>query len=132
MEARNKLESEAFLEELVRKHAIGIVTTHHLNLTVTANKTPGIIHGAMASDERKLFLRLLGTTGVGPSLAMNLLSTLTGERLVRAIREEDLATLTRVLAVGLSLAAAITFVRLYTQPTQSSALPASVRLQPAW
>jgi magnesium-protoporphyrin IX monomethyl ester (oxidative) cyclase len=34
--------------------------------------------------------------------------------------------------LGLSLAAAITFVRLYTQPTQSSALPASVRLQPAW
>lgn len=33
---------------------------------------------------------------------------------------------------GLTLAAAVTFVRLYTQPVQSSALPASVRMQPAW
>jgi magnesium-protoporphyrin IX monomethyl ester (oxidative) cyclase len=33
---------------------------------------------------------------------------------------------------GLTLAAATTSVRLYTQPVQSTALPASVRLQPAW
>jgi DNA mismatch repair protein MutS2 len=46
--------AEVFLEELVRKHAIGIVTTHYLNLKVMANKTPGIINGAMAFDEKKL------------------------------------------------------------------------------
>ena len=46
--------AEVFLEELVRKHAIGIVTTHYLNLKVMANKTPGIVNGAMAFDERKL------------------------------------------------------------------------------
>ena len=46
----------------------------------------------------------MGTTGVGPALAMNLLSTLTGERLVRAVREGDLATLTQVPRVGKKLA----------------------------
>jgi Holliday junction DNA helicase RuvA len=46
----------------------------------------------------------MGTTGVGPALAMNLLSTLTAERLVRAVREGDLATLTQVPRVGKKLA----------------------------
>src|SRR4051812_448639 len=46
--------AEVILEELARKHALGIVTTHYLNLKVMANKTPGIINGAMAFDEKKL------------------------------------------------------------------------------
>lgn len=62
------------------------------------------LYGFANADERKLFQRLMGTTGVGPSLAMNLLSTLTGERLVRAVREGDLATLTQVPRVGKKLA----------------------------
>lgn len=62
------------------------------------------LYGFTNADERKLFQRLMGTTGVGPSLAMNLLSTLTGERLVRAVRDGDLATLTQVPRVGKKLA----------------------------
>ncbi|HTQ64777.1 MAG TPA: MutS2/Smr-associated SH3 domain-containing protein [Puia sp.] len=46
--------AEVILEELVRKHAFGIVTTHYLNLKVMANKTPGIINGAMTFDEKNL------------------------------------------------------------------------------
>jgi DNA mismatch repair protein MutS2 len=46
--------AEVILEELVRKHSFGIVTTHYLNLKVMANKTPGIINGAMAFDESNL------------------------------------------------------------------------------
>jgi len=46
--------AEVILEELSRKHAFGIVTTHYLNLKVMANKTQGIINGAMAFDEMKL------------------------------------------------------------------------------
>jgi DNA mismatch repair protein MutS2 len=46
--------AEVIMEELGRKHAIGIVTTHYLNLKVMANKTPGIINGAMAFDEKNL------------------------------------------------------------------------------
>lgn len=62
------------------------------------------LYGFANADERRLFQRLMGTTGVGPALAMNLLSTLTGERLVRAVREGDLTTLTRVPRVGKKLA----------------------------
>ncbi|HEY0434476.1 MAG TPA: DNA mismatch repair protein MutS, partial [Chitinophagaceae bacterium] len=46
--------AEVILEELTAKHAYGIVTTHYLNLKVMANKTPGIVNGAMAFDEGKL------------------------------------------------------------------------------
>ena len=46
--------AEVILEELVRKHAFGIVTTHYLNLKVMAGKTPGVINGAMAFDETNL------------------------------------------------------------------------------
>lgn len=46
--------AEVIMEELSRKHAFGIVTTHYLNLKVMAGKTSGIINGAMAFDEEKL------------------------------------------------------------------------------
>lgn len=46
--------AEVIMEELARKHAYGIVTTHYLNLKVMAGKVPGIINGAMAFDEQRL------------------------------------------------------------------------------
>lgn len=46
--------AEVIMEELVRKHAYGIVTTHYLNLKVMAGKTPGTVNGAMAFDEKTL------------------------------------------------------------------------------
>ena len=46
--------AEVILEELVKKHSYGIVTTHYLNLKVMASKTPGILNGAMAFDEKNL------------------------------------------------------------------------------
>lgn len=44
--------AEVFLEQLLKRHAYGIVTTHYLNLKVMASKTSGIINGAMAFDEK--------------------------------------------------------------------------------
>lgn len=46
--------AEVILEELARKHAMGIVTTHYLNLKVMAGKVAGIINGAMLFDEKNL------------------------------------------------------------------------------
>ncbi|HEU0110802.1 MAG TPA: MutS2/Smr-associated SH3 domain-containing protein [Flavisolibacter sp.] len=46
--------AEVIMEELARKHAYGIVTTHYLNLKIMAGKTAGIINGAMAFDEKRL------------------------------------------------------------------------------
>ncbi|SEA54969.1 DNA mismatch repair protein MutS2 [Arachidicoccus rhizosphaerae] len=46
--------AEVILEQLAKKHAMGIVTTHYLNLKVMAGKTAGIFNGAMAFDESRL------------------------------------------------------------------------------
>ena len=58
--------AEVILEELVRKHAFGIVTTHYLNLKVMAGKTAGIVNGAMAFDEthlQPLYKLIIGKPG---------------------------------------------------------------------
>ncbi len=46
--------AEAIVERLVAKKAIGIITTHYLNLKVMADKIPNIVNGAMTFDEKKL------------------------------------------------------------------------------
>lgn len=46
--------AEVILEELAHKHAMGIVTTHYLNLKVMAQQVRGIINGAMQFDEKRL------------------------------------------------------------------------------
>jgi Holliday junction DNA helicase RuvA len=58
------------------------------------------LYGFASAMERRVFRRLLGATGVGPSLALGMLSTLTADRVVRAIREKDVATLQQVPRVG--------------------------------
>ncbi len=58
--------AEVILQELAKKHAFGIVTTHYLNLKIMAGKTPGIINGAMAFDEKNLqpqYKLLIGKPG---------------------------------------------------------------------
>ncbi len=46
--------AEVIMEELLRRHSIGIVTTHYLNLKVMGSKTAGIVNGAMMFDEQNL------------------------------------------------------------------------------
>jgi DNA mismatch repair protein MutS2 len=58
--------AEVILQELAKKHALGIVTTHYLNLKVMAGKTAGIINGAMGFDEknlRPLYKLIIGKPG---------------------------------------------------------------------
>lgn len=58
------------------------------------------LFGFSSTFERRVFQRVLNAKGVGPSLALGLLSTLNAERLIRAIREKDIATLQSVPRVG--------------------------------
>jgi DNA mismatch repair protein MutS2 len=55
--------AEAIVETLAAKHALGIITTHYLNLKVMAGKVRGIMNGAMAFDEEKLEPLYRLTTG---------------------------------------------------------------------
>jgi holliday junction DNA helicase RuvA len=58
------------------------------------------LFGFMDNSERVLFGRLLSASGVGPRLALNMLSTLAPEPLVRAITGKDIATLKRIPGLG--------------------------------
>lgn len=58
------------------------------------------LYGFASAFERRVFQRLLDAKGVGPALAIGMLSALSAERLVRAIREKDVATLQGAPRVG--------------------------------
>jgi Holliday junction DNA helicase RuvA len=58
------------------------------------------LFGFTTPYERRVFQKVLGAKGVGPALALGLLSSLTADRLVRAIREKDVPTLQSVPRVG--------------------------------
>lgn len=58
------------------------------------------LFGFLEPTERILFQRLLGASGVGPNLAVAMLSTFPAPRLAQALAERDLAALTQVSGVG--------------------------------
>ncbi|MBA2683054.1 MAG: Holliday junction branch migration protein RuvA [Gemmatimonadaceae bacterium] len=77
---------------------IGEQTELHTHLVVREDAFQ--LFGFATVNEKRVFQRLLTANGVGPSLALGLLSTLSADRLVRAIREKDIATLQGVPRVG--------------------------------
>ena len=64
-----------------------------------------VLYGFAPADERRCFEALLGAHGVGPSLALAILSALSPAALSPAVLEEDLATLCLVPGVGKKTAA---------------------------
>jgi holliday junction DNA helicase RuvA len=58
------------------------------------------LFGFMSLFEKRLFEKLLTANGIGPSLAIGMLSALSATRLMRAIREKDIPTLQSVPRVG--------------------------------
>jgi len=62
------------------------------------------LFGFLQDGERRLFGRLLSASGVGPRLALSMLSTLPPQRLVRAIVDKDIAALRQVPGLGVKKA----------------------------
>jgi len=58
------------------------------------------LYGFLSSREKHFFELLLGASGVGPSLALKILSGMTVEELVPAIRGADVVRLTKIPGVG--------------------------------
>jgi len=58
------------------------------------------LYGFLSSREKHFFEMLLSASGVGPSLALKILSGMSVEELVPAIRGGDLARLTHIPGVG--------------------------------
>jgi Holliday junction DNA helicase RuvA len=62
------------------------------------------LYGFAEQDERALFETLIKISGIGPRIALAILSTLTVERLKNAVAREEADVLTRVPGVGKKLA----------------------------
>lgn len=58
------------------------------------------LYGFVEAHERELFKRLLGATGVGPKVALAMMSTYSAPRLARALAEKDVNALKQVTGVG--------------------------------
>ncbi|HMV31107.1 MAG TPA: Holliday junction branch migration protein RuvA [Gemmatimonadales bacterium] len=58
------------------------------------------LYGFDRTGERTVFQRLLSASGVGPKLALAVLSTLGAERAVRSLKERDIAALATVPGIG--------------------------------
>lgn len=58
--------AQAILDELVKRHVFGLITTHYTNLKHFAEQTPGVVNGAMLYDRgamRPLFQLSIGQAG---------------------------------------------------------------------
>lgn len=58
------------------------------------------LFGFLTEDEKKVFLALLGISGIGPKMALNVLSGISHDDLLNAIETEDVALLCRVPGLG--------------------------------
>jgi Holliday junction DNA helicase RuvA len=78
--------------------AVGQTVTLHTHLVVREDAWQ--LFGFSHAYERAVFQKLLNAKGVGPALALGILSALTPDRVVRALQEKDVTTLMRVPRVG--------------------------------
>ena len=88
---------------LVRAGEVGDEVRVHVHTHVREDAI--VLYGFATVEERRCFEALLGAHGVGPSLALAVLSILTPPDLVRAVMEEDLGVLCEVPGVGRKTAA---------------------------
>jgi Holliday junction DNA helicase RuvA len=85
----------------------GIELTVHTHLHVRENDLA--LYGFGSREELALFRLLLGVSGIGPKVALSLLSFLPVERLQAAIAQEDVAMLARVPGIGPKTAKKLVF-----------------------
>ncbi|MBN2255323.1 MAG: Holliday junction branch migration protein RuvA [Deltaproteobacteria bacterium] len=71
----------------------------------TSVKQDGIhLFGFHADREKQIFQLMLSVNGIGPRLAMNILSGIAAEELIRAVSQGDLGMLVRIPGVGKKMA----------------------------
>lgn len=58
------------------------------------------LYGFATEDEKRIFTTLLGVTGIGPKMALNILSGIAHDDFMRAIEKEDVALLCRIPGLG--------------------------------
>jgi Holliday junction DNA helicase RuvA len=74
--------------------------TVELRTVLVVREDGWLLSGFDSDYDRSVFQRLLNATGVGPRIALALVSTLGAPRVVRALKESEFATLCTVPGIG--------------------------------
>lgn len=91
-------ELEVPMTTLYRLPSVGEPVTLHTHLVV--REDAHLLYGFVEKRERELFRELIRLNGVGPKLALALMSGLEVDELVRCVQAGDTKALTRVPGVG--------------------------------
>jgi len=78
--------------------ALGAEVALHIHTHVREDTIA--LYGFLRPAEKQLFEKLIGVSGIGPKLAVTILSGMSTDEMVRAIRGNDLGRLTRVPGIG--------------------------------
>ncbi len=67
---------------------------------LTVREDAHLLYGFIDTDDKTLFRILLKVNGVGPKLALGILSSMSAAMLIQSIEMQDITTLTRIPGVG--------------------------------
>jgi Holliday junction DNA helicase RuvA len=96
-------EVQAPMSTFVTLPELGAEVILHTHLSVREDAQQ--LYGFTGEGERALFRELIRVSGIGPKLALAILSGMDGETFVRCLREQDTATLSRIPGIGKKTAA---------------------------
>ncbi len=91
-------EVEVPMTTLYRLPSLGEPVTLHTHLVV--REDAHLLYGFAEKRERELFRELIRLNGVGPKLALALMSGLEVDELVRCVQAQDTSTLVKIPGVG--------------------------------
>lgn len=91
-------EVEVPMTTLYRLPGVGESVTLHTHLVVREDAQ--LLYGFFEKRERELFRELIRLNGVGPKLALALMSGLEVDELVRCVQAQDTSTLVKIPGVG--------------------------------
>jgi Holliday junction DNA helicase RuvA len=82
--------------------ALGSKVTLHVHTHVVEDDIA--LYGFSTAEQQKSFEMLIGVNGIGPKVALSILSSLDTSRLAQAVASEDVRSLTRVPGLGIKTA----------------------------
>ncbi|MCD8514237.1 MAG: Holliday junction branch migration protein RuvA [Nitrincola sp.] len=91
-------EVEASMNTFYRLPEIGADASIYVHMVVREDAQ--LLYGFVDRQERSVFRELIKTNGVGPKLAITLLSGISVDAFVRCVEYEDVATLVKLPGVG--------------------------------
>ena len=121
-------ELEAPMTTFYELPAVGERVTLYTHLVV--REDAHLLYGFVREAQRRLFRELLKVNGVGPRVALALLSGLSDEEFSRCVAEEDIARLTKVPGIGRKTAERLV-IEMRDKLPKDIPLPASTAAGPA-